>query len=524
MKPSVTSLLNTCQPQELDSILEKIDIELPDDANSDTIKALAMQKAGVSSKRRTLRKVALIAACITVVAAILVGCYVAEKVEYDNAVKFFDLNDLDTEGMSRDDIKRVYRDITTERFQYNDSYELLKSSQEVTAVEGVDISIMNSANNNSMTFDDEDLWNHISDTGTSYVFDSDVAEYYSADAYYKNAHIEKYIDGKRVWRADFKRPFYINGYDVRGGRVLVWGDEMYDTERCLMHTTVTLVDDADGTILWEKALDSKYAFDEYAEATLSDSGQIAVLTVACGDRFADNNTLVFRELDKTGKVVTEHEQALPQLTYFSVDLLTPLSDGWLAEMFIDTADDENASYQSRLVKFNRKGEIESEWSMTENDDDLYCFQITDVIEHNGRIYLSTHTEKSSYISTEGADTRDFSHYGTLADGFSDEWRDRAREQYSATLYVLEPENGTPEQFYSVGGTLPVSFSATGGDFTVDDDGNLVWHIGRIIRCGYSPYTSSFVFYGITRQYDYTFDSDNNILRQEKTDIFGSFRI
>ena len=59
---------------------------------------------------------------------------------------------------------------------------------------------------------------------------------------------------------------------------------------------------------------------------------------------------------------------------------------------------------------------------------------------------------------------------------------------------------------------------------MDDDGNLVWHIGRIIRCGYSPYTSSFVFYGVTRQYDYTFDSDNNILRQEKTDIFGSFTL
>ena len=244
MKKSVSDLLNNCQPQELDSFLDAVTVKMPEEADGDRIRALAMQKAGVSPKHRTLRKVALIAACITVVAAILVGCYVAEKVEYDNAVKFFDLNNFDTEGMSRDDIKRVYRDITTERFQYSESYELLKSSQEVTAVEGVAINITNNANNMKNGAIESLSVGQFGSVGHGDIPDDTL--YFVDDEFQKS--------GKNVWRT--KLPHYYSDYYIAGGKALIWGSYIYDEANDYMHTSVALIDDKDGKLLWEKTLDT----------------------------------------------------------------------------------------------------------------------------------------------------------------------------------------------------------------------------------------------------------------------------
>ena len=277
MKNTITTLLDGCRPEELDGMLNDIDPPMPDEANAENISSLAAQKAG-AAKRADHRRIFLAAACIA-----LVSCYVAEKVEYDSAVKFFNLNEFDTDGMSRDDIKRVWRDFTTERFSYDESYQLLENSRDVTTVRGADISILNSTNNH-LSFSDTDLWSRVSRRGADYLTNCDVGSGYDSDdkyqTYYENAYIEKYVDGAAVWEAKFKRPFYINGYTVRDGRVLVWGDDMYDTRDCLIHTAVALLDDADGTILWEQTLDSEYSFDEYAEAAFGEYGRIAVLTAA----------------------------------------------------------------------------------------------------------------------------------------------------------------------------------------------------------------------------------------------------
>lgn len=526
MKKSVTTILDGCQPQELDSVLETMDDKLPDEVNAQKIRSLAMQKAGVT-KRVDWRRVFLVAACIALVAAVLVGCYVAEKAEYDSAVKFFDLNDFDTEGLSRDDIKRVYRDFTTERFDYDKSYELLDNSREVTTVAGADIRIMNSVNND-LNLTNGYLWNRASDKGVSYVYNSDVGTAYGKDdegyTYYRDTCIEKFLDGKVVWRADFERDFYIEGYDVRDGKVLVWGDDMYDTKRDLIHTAVALVDDADGTILWEQTLDSSYDFDEYSEAALGDNGRIAVLTIACNNRFADWDVRVFRALNEDGKIVTEHEQKMEKILYNH--LLTSLSDGWLAEIQyeVNGSDTDNGvvEYQPRLVKFNFDGEIMREWTLTENDN---IGEIVSVKEYGGKIWISEQARPNNSELYAGDDITDLPDPDKPFENYTDEWRDRARKEFSSVLIVLDPESAKPEQFFSVGGTMPVGVLGDGNnnDFSVDDDGNLVWHIGRIIRCGDSPYTSSFSIYGITRQYDYTFDSDIHNLRQEKTDQFDSFR-
>ena len=503
MKKSVSDILDACQPQELDGVLQNIGADLPEEADAERIKRRAMQKAGVSARRRTGRKIVLIAACIALVAATLVGCYVAEKVEYDNAVKFFDLNELDTEGLSRDDIKRVYRDITTDAFRYDDSYELLSQKSDTRQVEGVDISITNNAN----TLNDIDVLN------SGFTDDRNHGAIPDKTSYFVGDEFEKNVGGETVWRT--KLPHCYEDYYLVDGKALIWGSYIYDEKHDYMHTSVALIDDKDGAILWEKTLDSKYHFDEYPEAVLTDDGRIAVLTVATDDRFSDENYLVFRELDMQGEVVKEHEQRKDDICYSN--FLTPLSDGWLAEYDI-VMSGGGSWVESYLIKFDNNGEIKKQWSFSQNDPkpEGFQYEIADMIEHDGKLFISAQARPNVSTLYENADYENIpKDTDSLADGFTDEWRDAAREEFSAVLLVFDSQNNKPKQFYSVGGAMA-------GDLRMDDNGDLVWQVGRIVKCGWAPWASSFQLYGVTRRYDYSFDSDKNLLRQERTNCYYSF--
>ena len=510
MKKSVTEILDHCQPQELDGMLENIDEKLPDEAAEDRIKKLVVQKASPYKRPHTVRRLVLIAACIALVACVLVGCYVAEKVEYDNAVKFFDLNDLDTDGMSRGDIKRVYRDINTERFAYDDSCQMLCGESVSENVGGVDISITNNMSNTLNNGEIGSLNLGIAPF-VGYGDIPDGTQYFIGDEFEKNA------GGETVWRTKLPH-YYYDRYYLADGKALIWGEFIYDDVHDYMHTSVALIDDADGRIIWEKTLDSKYRFDEYAEAAMTGDGRIAVLTVATDDRFSDSKVRVFRELDISGEVVAEHEQQDDGIVF--IHRVIPLSDGWLAEISYDEEADlvsdsgkEISIVTNRFVKLGFDGRTASEWKLGDYSYD----EIADIKEYGGKIYLSVQTRAEDSPLSGVVDYNNIpKDMDSLSDSFTDELRDAARKKFSSVLYVFDPKTEKPEQFYSIGGTMA-------GKLCTNDDGELLWQVGRIVKCGWAPWANSFQYYGITRRYDYTFTEDKTVLKEERTDQFNSFR-
>lgn len=518
MKKTVSQLLDGCEPHQIDPLISDIDAELPEGADIDNIRSLTISKVRISNSRR-IRRIIAIAVCAVMLAGVLVGCYVAEKVDYENAVEFFDLNDMTTDGLSRSDIKRVYRDISSESFEYDDSYKLLSESRDTYSVEGVDIKISNSMNNNTAVPDNLNYGYSLNEAhgdipdGVSYTGDY----YDGADA---DAFLTKSADGEVKWTTHFKTMTYSDDYYVAGGRVLITGYVMYDKLHDYMHTCLALVDDSTGELLWEKELDSKYHFDEYANAVLTADGCAAVLTIASDDRFSGENHLVFREFDITGKAVHEHEQRKDDM-YYSFNL-TEISDGWLA---VYNAVTESSSVSSTLstvphiLVFDSEGVIRREWDFadlgSDGSADGSC-NIKSITEHDGRIFVAV-TKRNSTDLYNGMDIEKMLPEGETFASFSDKARDRVRECFSAVLYVFDSASTKPQQFYSVGGAMALNESLSFGE-----DGSLVWRVGRIVRAGWSPYTSSFSLYGVTRRYDYTFDSDNKLLRQDRTDKFGSF--
>ena len=517
MKKSLTSILDNCEPQELDPVLRNIDAGLPAEANAENIKSLALQKAGVAKRAGTARRVALIAACIALLAGILVSCYVAEQNEYDSAVKFFDLNELDAGDMTRSDIKRVYRDITTERFELDQSAALLIkdadgnieegnfkiSAGNTDTVKGAEISIMNN------TLPD---MGEIGSLNLGVPIFKGHGEIPDGTAYTSGDEMQKYVDSETVWLTKLSR-FYGNFY-VAGDKILIWTEYIYDDVHDYMHTSVALIDDKDGSVLWEKTLDSSYHFDEYGQAALTDDGRIAVLTMATDDRFSDDKYLVFRELNSRGEVVTEYEQPNDGIVF--IYRLIPLSDGWLAEAGCEKMLSSSKQYSAvatRFIKLGYDGRIVSEWSLGD-----YSYEdIAGIKEYGGKLYLSVQSRAEESALNESVDYEHIpKEMESFSDGFTDELRDAARKDFSSVLYVIDPKTNKPEEFYTVGGTMA-------GDFGVDEDGDLVWHVGRIVKCGWAPYMNSFQYYGLTRRYDYTFSGDGAKLKEEKTDFFDSFR-
>ena len=119
MKKTLTELLDGCGPEELDRVLpEEFDADLPEGA-MERMRERAFEKALGQAPRRKrapgrpwLRWAA--AACLVLAVGLAGVAYAAEAREYGAAVQFFDENGLSMEGLSREDVKAVYRDITTQ--------------------------------------------------------------------------------------------------------------------------------------------------------------------------------------------------------------------------------------------------------------------------------------------------------------------------------------------------------------------------------------------------------------------------
>ena len=91
--------------------------------------------------RRKLRFKPLIAACAALLLLIAGTTYTlaAEVKEYKEAVIFFKEYDFSTDGLSRSEIKKVYRDIMTRSFTYSKTAEVIEKSISQSAIGGYEI-------------------------------------------------------------------------------------------------------------------------------------------------------------------------------------------------------------------------------------------------------------------------------------------------------------------------------------------------------------------------------------------------
>ncbi len=504
MKKTLTELFDGLEPEELDRLApEELNADLPEGA-LERIRERALKKAlpRAAGKRRLWARPwlrAAVAACLALAVGLTGVAYAAEAREYGAAVRFFDENGLSTEGLSREDVKAVYRDITTQCFTYDKTAEVIQHS-----VPGVEIS-----QREPTPEELEELWNSRDLTASpfapldyrfEYVERMDEALGFEV---FDRCYLSRYEDGVQVWRAEFTQ-FCVVDWAPASGGTAVWGETSTWSSEQPQYAWLSRVDEK-GKILWEKRLDHGFRH-EYIAAVL-DNGDGTWAVISRGDL----NCLCLSQYAEDGKELSFHKTEVGNRGIWNA---ARLGDGYLVQLG-HKLDGETA----HLVKLDREGNITDHFSY-EGEDCWYFIQ--DMAEFGGRVYLSAYaTPKLAEGEDAGGRYEIEGIVNPIFDSgrfeiSSEELTPMVRDNYTAVLLVCGPEGGAPETFYSVKGSL-------GAGLTVSGAGELLWDVESVAETFFSPATSSFTIGGTCQVFRYAFDGAGALVRQEDTGETAPYR-
>ena len=132
-----------------------------------------------------------------------------EAQEYQNAVDFFEANELSLDGLTRYEIKEIYKDITTNKFEYKKTGEVIVESIKIK-VPGYSIEINNASSNELISV--WELWDDIRKNKTN-EFKSISYDYTSKSKNEDGTYtyvFRKYNEEVEEWSIDINHP--INGF------------------------------------------------------------------------------------------------------------------------------------------------------------------------------------------------------------------------------------------------------------------------------------------------------------------------
>ena len=428
-----------------------------------------------------------LAACMALVVSLAGVAFAAEAAEYSAAVEFFEDNGLSMEGLSRSDVKAVYRDITTQRFTYDKTAEVLERW-----VPGLEITQREPTPEELAALWNRNAWmNAQPGAGISYRRDY---QYRQNEALgfdvLDRSILECYRDGELLWTAEFPN-VSISGSVLTSAGTAVWARTYRWSSEQPSYGWLARVDES-GNILWQRRLDHGFQ-NEYVSQVLDNGDDTwAVFSVA------DHMYFHLSRYDMDGNETDWYEIAVGQLGFGGA---ARLGDGYLVRL-----NDGESEY---LVRMDREGN--RIYSSTYEGEDC-DYLITDMIEFGGRIYLSAYAVPKQTVEGgryEIADILGYLFDNDIWDISSEELTPLVRDNYTAVLLLCDPEGGAPETFYSVKGSL-------GGKLAVNDSGELVWEVESIFNTFFSPATSSFTIGGTCQVFRYAFDAAGNLLRQEDT--------
>lgn len=520
MKYTLKEIFDDIEPQDINDLLsDDIGDKLPKKALR-RIERSTAEKVGIkTTKRRFNYKIfAPVAACMLLTTGL--GGYViaADVKEYNDAVSFFEENGLSAEGLSRSDVKAVYRDITANRFTNSMTAEVIRRS-----VPGVEILQEEPTPEDLAT-----LWNsnvntlsgsHLNDV--EYHHDLEMqsgAEYYEWDYYV----LECIRDGETLWKIKFPTlgknwgddEFSVSDCVMTSAGTAAWGERTHYTVRsedsisCSIHYAWLARIDDSGNKLWQKEFDHGFE-SEYIKAVL-DNGDGTWAVISEGD----NEYLCLSQFDINGNEISSQKTKIERI---NIRNAARLGDGYLVQVdrvYTDEEINEGKHFgggNANLIKLDHDGNLTDKF-VYESDDCEY--RITDMAEFEGKVYLSAYAiPKQDGFGEMGDIIDDIFSKGSLVIS-PEELTPIVRDNYTAVLLLCDPNSGEPGNFYSAKGAL-------GGALSVED-GALKWNAESIVSAFYSPYTSSFSIGGSCKVYQYSFNKDGILTECDDTGEAVSF--
>ncbi|MGM9642402.1 MAG: hypothetical protein ACI3XI_04250 [Eubacteriales bacterium] len=453
-------------------------------------------------------KLGIVAACMVLLICTCFGAFavVAEAEEYKAAVHFFNDYGMSPDGLTREEIKAVYRDITTKSFTYYKTAEVIRNSISVDHIGGYEI-----MQDDPTPEDVKNLWNYKNYTG-GFIGSTQTGVHYKIRSEYKEdetlgfaihdkSYIEKYDGDELIWSVSVS-DFYINDYSIVSDGVIACGRTYTWSTNQNSYAWMSKID-SDGNLIWQKKLSNGFNY-EYISAVLENiDGSYAVFSRG------DFKYFCLSQYTANGEKTHFHKT---EVGNYGIWNAARFEDGYIVQL--------GRNEFTQIVKVDRDGYITDSFSYC--DEDSYYF-IADMIEFNGNIYLSAYAvprlsneEPNTGGRYEIENVLKYLFDNKIFNISSEELTPMVRNNYTALLLVCEPKTGKPQEFYSVKGSL-------GGKLSVSDTGNLLWNVESITSTFFSPATSSFTIGGTNYVFRYAFDTSGLLISQEKTGEVVNFR-
>lgn len=492
MKYVLETMLGDLNSDELDVILPTdFDCNLSD-RSLNNIEKTVLRKSGIKSRKINLKIIVPAAVCLVLAAGIEGFAIAADVREYNSAVEFFEENGLSADGLSRADIKAVYRDIITQRFVNGKTAEVLRNS-----VSGTEILQKEPSPEEMAAF-----WNGKIIDNSRYKYSVDYlnkTDEISGLEIIDKSVVECLRDGEPIWKISIPDVFvYLESCVKTADGTAVYGqDEKYEPDGRPVgtHAYLSRVDES-GDLLWTRRLEHDFE-NEYIKSVV-DNGDGTWAVISWGDF----GSLCLSRFDMNGNEISCEKTPIGGK---DVKKAVRLGEGYLVQL---------RGITDNVVKLDRDGNLIDGFVYESDECDFY---ITDMAEYKGRVYLSAYAvpkQKGGGGRNEIADILDyvFEKGNPISNddltSLNEELTSLLRENYTAVLLLCDPNVGNPETFYSVKGSL-------GGELKVEDD-RLNWNVNNILNAGYSPYTSAFSIAGTCRVFCYSFDGSGAIVKSENT--------
>lgn len=457
-------------------------------------------------KYQMLRNMTMIAAGLVFILLAGAGSFavVADAKEYNEALEFFDDNDLSTEGLSRGEIKAVYQDISSQVFSFSKTAKVIEKSITDSKISGYEI-----YQGEPSPEDIKELWNFKNrniQSGNQYRFYStEKLDESLGFNIHDKSYVEKYDGETLLWKVEFSEFEIIDSkpYKIVDDNMLVYGITPTCSSQQSSSACIAMID-SKGTILWQKKLEHGFQ-DEYISAVIN-NGDGTVAVISRGNL----NFLCLSQFDIQGKEISTNNT---EIGNYGIWNAARLGEGYVVHVgnYIEN--------QDKLVKLNREGIISDTFSYSSKE---YLYHIKDMTEYNGKVYLSTYalpTQNEEENVGGRGEIEPILNYlfdNNLMEISSKKLTPMVRKRYTAVLLVCSTDSGTPQEFYSVKGSC-------GGKLSLNDQGELVWDVESITSTFFSPMTSSFSIGGESNIYQYTFSKTGKLLKQEKTNQIVEFR-
>ena len=471
--------------------------------------------AGKSVLHTRRVRVGLVAACVALAAVIGASAFavVAEAKEYDAALEFFEENGLSADGLSRAEIKAVYKDITTQKFSCEKTADVLRDS-----IPGLEIIEDDPTPEELAAF-----WNappHFEPLPVSGIrLEGWVV---SADKDFINGITTiRCLQGETLlWAAEIP-DFCLDGNSLLSDSVAVWEDHLNyfyfdDKQRHEVVRGQLARLDRNGNLVWKQKFDHGLEWENVVSVLEKEDGNWTVISY--GSDKENHRFLFISEYDKDGTELSCRQSEMPNNMSFS--RAARLGDGFLVSCVVN-------SEEEQILRLDADGKLVGTFSY-ETDDAQY--RIVDLIEYEGQIVLSAYAFPkqeenggkrneikrifdliysgqmpglpSMYMTPfEGSYTEE--EQSEAVNTFNEKLLSLLRGNYKAVLLVCD-ESGTPRTFCEVG-------EAMGANLSVNDSGELIWNTERFESAFYSPATSSYSIQGNCSVVAYTFGTDGTLL-------------